>query len=74
MRASAFVFFLTLLLAAMPAPAQPAGASLDAISADFWARNLPRQADISKVERLADWLRYSMGVMPLSASCSRCSL
>ena len=37
-------------------------------------RNLPRQADISKVERLADWLRYSMGVMPLSASCSRCSL
>ena len=38
------------------------------------ARNLPRQADISKVERLADWLRYSMGVMPLSASCSRCSL
>ena len=37
MRASAFVFFLTLLLAAMPAPAQPAGASLDAISADFWA-------------------------------------
>ena len=37
-------------------------------------RNLPRQADISKVERLAGWLRYSMGVMPLSASCSRCSL
>lgn len=37
MRASAFVFFLTLLLAAMPAPAQPAGASLDAISADFWS-------------------------------------
>lgn len=37
MRASAFVFFLTLLLAAMPAPAQPAGASLDAISTDFWA-------------------------------------
>ena len=37
-------------------------------------RNLPRQADISKVERLADWLRYSMGVMPLSALCSRCSL
>ena len=37
MRASAFVFFLTLLLAAMPAPAQPAGTSLDAISADFWA-------------------------------------
>ena len=34
----------------------------------------PRQADISKVERLAGWLRYSMGVMPLSASCSRCSL
>ena len=37
MRASAFVFFLTLLLAAMPAPAQPAGASLDAISNDFCA-------------------------------------
>ena len=37
MRASALVFFLTLLLAAMPSPAQPAGASLDAISADFWS-------------------------------------
>ena len=37
-------------------------------------RNLPRQADISKVEHLAGWLRYSVGVMPLRASCSRCSL
>ena len=44
------------------------------IVVETWTRNLPRQADISKVERLADWLRYSMGVMPLSASCSRCSL
>lgn len=42
---------------------------------DRWSnRKLPRQADISKVERLAGWLRYSMGVIPLSASCSRCSL
>ena len=37
-------------------------------------RKLPRQADISKVEHLAGWLRYSMGVMPSRASCSRCSL
>ena len=37
MKAPASAFLLTLLLAAMPAPAQPTGASLDAISADFWA-------------------------------------
>lgn len=37
-------------------------------------RKLPRQADISKVEHLAGWLRYSIGVMPSRASCSRCSL
>ena len=37
-------------------------------------RKLPRQAGSSKVEFLARWWRYSMGVMPPSESWGRCSL
>ncbi len=37
-------------------------------------RKLPRQADTPKVELLACWLRYSVGVRPPSASWGRSSL
>ena len=39
-----------------------------------WARKLPRQADISKVELAACRMRYSAGVSPPSESCGRSSL